>query len=367
MILIRNRQVFFEDVDISRQLIAYLFEEVQFEGPFLLGDLFHLLELNPSLDPIFERFNIHDLKREALRGPSPQARLAKLRRPSPQPDDLDFLELFETLDIHRRDQKIFGSTFLQLHGIGLPLTEDHPHYGPKGTTTSFSVSLTPLADLLLIPLQIRSRVDLIEHDPASLHYLQSVSSYSKSHWTLSAIFEGILSELSFYGDSDSRDATFDSILNSLESITQSGDSYSQESTLDLENFDDFFDFLNLHSEYFDLMFEWNPSRNLSHCQSCLLEFKDWFIQYFSCVDDHAPIDFDARKIWHCSMIPSFETFLSAQEPHLQPLFEDLFHCLLEDLQSDSSFRIRSDSFSPCHQAIDLRARCYHAPSNSNIP
>ena len=89
---------------------------------------------------------------------------------------------------------------LHLHGIGHELAEDLPEERrKKGERIEWSVSLTPLRELLALPVRVKAEVRITEEDATAKAYMSEIRRARNADVTLGQVIHGLLWELSFHG------------------------------------------------------------------------------------------------------------------------------------------------------------------------
>lgn len=89
---------------------------------------------------------------------------------------------------------------LDLHGVGHVLGVDAPTYGAKaGDRIKWSVSLTPVRELLDLPLRLRADLTVAEDDIDAKAYGDVIASGRCEEVLLGQVVQAILDEIAFHG------------------------------------------------------------------------------------------------------------------------------------------------------------------------
>jgi hypothetical protein len=184
-----------ERVDVSDRAHQFLFETIEMAPDVTLGDLLGLLRRDPVLRQVFQRDWSEELYAEAQKGPlepsSPDAALQ---------ERIEWLELYQQWSFDSSRQTYLPTQRLQLHGIGAELKEDAPAYGrKKGERITWSISLTPVRELLTLPIRVNPEVVITEDDLDSRSYGLEVSRVRHPDVTLGQIIDGVMYDLGFHG------------------------------------------------------------------------------------------------------------------------------------------------------------------------
>lgn len=84
--------------------------------------------------------------------------------------------------------------------MGPVLQEDHAEeHKRKGERIEWGVSLTPLRELLVLPVRVNHGVRITEDDQAAQVWMQEIGRAQVEDVTLGQVLEGLLWELSFHG------------------------------------------------------------------------------------------------------------------------------------------------------------------------
>ena len=185
------------ELDVTDCAHERLFEFVTMDVAVTLGDIFRLLDASPLLQQVFSRDFADELCAEARKGP---VTAVKTTDDSAADERIEYLELYQQWSFDT-STSVYGPTQrLHLHGIGFELQEDsEEHHRKKGERIHWSVSLTPLRELLPLALLVNPEVHITEDDLNARAYGDEISRVRHPDMTLGQVVHGVLWELSFHG------------------------------------------------------------------------------------------------------------------------------------------------------------------------
>jgi hypothetical protein len=173
---------------------------VTLESAVTLGDVFRLLEACPVLKQVFRRDFAEELCDEARKGA-----VATDPREASSPEGIEFLELYQQWRLDTSTQTYTSTQRRPLHGVGFELEADAPdYYRKKGERIQWSVSLTPLREMLALPVRVNPEVRLTEDDINAKAFGKEVSKGKHPEVTLGQVIDGLVYELSFHGGPQER-------------------------------------------------------------------------------------------------------------------------------------------------------------------
>ncbi len=186
--------------DVTERAHEFLFEPVTLHGDTTLADIFGLIEASPLLKHVYRSAFVEELCAEANKGAVSDAL-------QPLHECIEYLELYAQWALDTHTQTYSGTTRLGLHGVGPVLQEDHPEeHKRKGERIEWSVSLTPLRDLLAVPVRVNHEERITEGDQAAQAWMQEIRRAQVEDVTLGQVLEGLLWELSFHGGPGEQEA-----------------------------------------------------------------------------------------------------------------------------------------------------------------
>lgn len=181
--------------DATSHVQEYLFCDVELDPAFTLGDLFRLLDLNPLLLATFRVQFVDALCAEAGKG--------ALAPTGESWQALEYLELYQQWGYASATNEMTHVDHWHLHGVGSPLQEDRWEHGhlayARGKRIQWGVSLTPLRELLHLPLRVSLEVPVHEEDQDSSRHMETLRQVTRPPVTLGALIQAVLWELSWHG------------------------------------------------------------------------------------------------------------------------------------------------------------------------
>ncbi len=203
------------EVDVTGRAHELLFELIAVHAETTLADIFRLMEASPLLQKFYARDFAEELCAEARKGAAepparelagpPQGRTpecATRRFPDHRAahEGIEFLELYQEWGLDTNTDEYSGMQRFHLHGIGHELAEDLPEeQRKKGERIEWSVSLTPLRELLSLPVRVKAEVRITEEDATAKAYMSEIRRARCADVTLGQVIHGLLWELSFHG------------------------------------------------------------------------------------------------------------------------------------------------------------------------
>ena len=228
--------------DVAEHAVAFLLEPLALHPNLKLGDVFKLLDACPALKDVFRRHWAVQLCDEARKGALPQTRGGG----PVEVAGIEYMELYWSWALDTSSQTYRSVNSLDLHGVGPVLTEDAPTYYVKaGDRIKWSVSLTPVRELLDLPLRLREEFTITEDDLDAKGYGDVVASGRCSEVLLGQVIQAVLDEIAFHGGPDEQ-AEFSAELKSRVDEVNAG-------TAELTSVDDIFD--GYDRPGFDALFE----------------------------------------------------------------------------------------------------------------
>jgi hypothetical protein len=179
--------------DVSDNAASYLFDQVDVEDGVTLGDVFRVLAADPALQSIYKRSFAESLCAEAAKGAEPW--------PDENPaHELEYLELYHVLEFNSAEASYGPLDRWSMHGIGVELSEDYPLMGKgAGERIEWSIHMTPVRQLLALPLRLKNLTMVIETDRNTTRRRRAIKEVLAPHITLGQLLHQVLHELSWYG------------------------------------------------------------------------------------------------------------------------------------------------------------------------
>lgn len=228
--------------NVAGQATAYLFEPVALHPDLKLRDVFQVFEACPELHAVFSRNWSFAVCEEARKGPVPRPH----RDHPAEAAGIEYLELYWSwaLDTHSREYS--GVHRLHLHGVGPVMEADHPTYGVNaGDRIRWSLSLTPVRELLDLPLRLCEELSIVEDDLDAKGWREPVATGRCTEMLLGQVIQGVLDELCFHGGPEEKAEVKDGLKAQLAEI--------EAGTMKTAPADDFFDALDRPG--FEALFE----------------------------------------------------------------------------------------------------------------
>jgi hypothetical protein len=197
------------EANVAGRAIEFLYEPVALDHRLTLGDVFGLLDACPPLRQVFRRDFAEEQCAEARKGPLPQSR-------GSDPEEvagIEYLELYWTWALDTASNAYSSVNRLDLHGVGHVLEADAPTYGVKaGERINWSVSLTPVRELLDLPLRFREQFNITEDDIDASAYGNAIAGAKCADILLGQVIHSVLYELSFHGGPEQQAEFHDELL-----------------------------------------------------------------------------------------------------------------------------------------------------------
>ena len=183
--------------DVTSRVHERLFDLVELDADVTLADIFKLMDASPLVQQVFRRDFAEELCAEARKGP---VAAKPPTTPAAAVEQIEYLELYQCWSLDT-STNLYGWTHrLDLHGVGIVLKEDAPeHRRKRGERIQWSVSLTPLREMLELPVRVNAEVIMTEDDLDAKCYGDEVSKGHRPDVTLGQVIQGVLYELSFHG------------------------------------------------------------------------------------------------------------------------------------------------------------------------
>lgn len=185
------------DLDVTTVAHEYLFESATLDQDVLLADIFKLLDAAPVLTTILRRDFSSELLDEVRKGVAPGFEYAY------SPEGIEFLELYQCWHLNTATREYEPVHRLDFHGIGYELREDLDHGNgciySAGIRINWGVSMTPVRELLALPIRFNPVVSICENDLSAKKYAHELEKVQLTGINLGQILHGILWELSWYG------------------------------------------------------------------------------------------------------------------------------------------------------------------------
>jgi len=177
--------------DVSEQAHEFLYRDVEVAPDVTLADIFALVGSNPILRAVYRQEFVDELCAEAAKGPAvPTDQLW---------ERLEYLELYQVWTLDSATQEFEGAGRFNLHGVGGVQEADIVEHGhvmhKKNERIEWGVSLTPVRQLLHLPVRVRAQVLVCEEDMDSCNYGKTIQKVINCQITLGRFIQATLWEL----------------------------------------------------------------------------------------------------------------------------------------------------------------------------
>lgn len=181
--------------DVTDRAPEFLFQDVLTDPDVTLADVFRLVMDCPTMQTVFRQQFVAELCAEVRKGPVEQAEEARGK--------IDYLELYQLWNLDTSTGTYQGVGRFYLHGMGIVQAADvfeHGHLAhKKGERIKWGVSLSPVRELLHLPIRIQTEVLICEDDPDAKMYGHTLQVGKNEKITLGNLIREILWELSWHG------------------------------------------------------------------------------------------------------------------------------------------------------------------------
>jgi hypothetical protein len=181
-------------VNVAKLAHMFLFEPVDVQDGVKLIDLMKLMVLCPQLVGVYHRHYAKEFVTEIAKGPLSKARIEKMDK------EVDALRLVEIkAEVHRDTWTQQLSTRLSFSGIGLPPKEDPFYDNARDIPIEYSLSATPIREILHLPLKINKEVVEIEDDHHSKGWGKKIGRHTVEGFTLGELLQTVMERISCHG------------------------------------------------------------------------------------------------------------------------------------------------------------------------
>jgi hypothetical protein len=192
-----------------------LFKEVETDPQVTLADIFKLVANDPVMQVVFRQDFVQELCEEAEKGPQPPKNESADQR-------LEYLELYQRWNLNSSTGELSEVGRYQLHGIGVELESDvydgdYLMYS-AGTRIQWGVSLSPVRELLHLPVRVKNEVLVCEDDLDAKMYGKAIARHINKRITLGTFIREVLWELSWHGTPGETEELADSLRTQSEEI-----------------------------------------------------------------------------------------------------------------------------------------------------
>ena len=201
--------------DVSSLAHEFLFDPVDVTEDVMLRDVFLLLQRCPILTAVFRRDYAKELLEHVQSNGLYEAPGLKMRT-----SGLTHLELYQHWRRNSRHNTFAGQGFWHLHAWGPPEEDLQQRSAPEvDSVVAYSVSLTPVSELLDLPIRVKREASVSEDDHFSRAYGAVLPDVAlEDAITLGAFLHGILWELSFHGTPQEQQALAQELQRRVEEV-----------------------------------------------------------------------------------------------------------------------------------------------------
>lgn len=176
--------------DITTEVMKYLYEPCLIHEDCLLIDVLLLIERNYFLLKEILDHNLLDILDEM-----------KTNVPSKKEDEIEYLELYKTLD-----ENMFYTNF---HGIGFELQEDTDYY-KKGERIQYAIDFASVNDLKNLPIKLNQSFKVITENIEPKEIINEKDN-EYTLYNLGEVLYWIVYELTWHGSVEERNKKFEEI------------------------------------------------------------------------------------------------------------------------------------------------------------
>lgn len=176
--------------EVASHAIAFLFEKIELHPQVRLRDLLSLFDACPALHQVFSRQWSKDVSKQVQLGsvaPKPSS--------NDEAGNIEYLQLSWNWQLDTYSNTYSNTQLLDLVGVSQQ----------DGKQTSWCLALTPIRELLELPLRLKEHFAITEQDVDARYYGQEVAKANCHEMTLGLLIHSVLEELTFHGDEESKE------------------------------------------------------------------------------------------------------------------------------------------------------------------
>jgi hypothetical protein len=197
--------------DVTNRADSFLFEPCRLDTGVTLADVLSIVRDHEVLQRIFHRDWAKELVEEAFAGEWQPARVEYA------PDAIEYLEIHQQWHFDSRRRVYHAGPPPELHGVGFKLRDDYNdesgnRLGEKGSRIRWAVDLSSPRGMMNLPLTINPEVEIVEDDPESNRFGQTIQTVYYERLNLCQILHAVVWELGWHGPPERRDARRDEIM-----------------------------------------------------------------------------------------------------------------------------------------------------------
>ena len=181
--------------DVTDRAHEFLFREVVADPDVTLADVLRLVTDAAVMQAVFRQDFVSELCAEVSKGP--------VEKDDEAWEKIEYLELYQVWNHNTSTHTYADVGRFRLHGMGIVQKEDIFEHGhlmyKKGERIQWSVSLSPVRELLHLPVRIQRDVLICEDDIDAKMYCHTLQIAKSESITLGSLIQRILWELSWHG------------------------------------------------------------------------------------------------------------------------------------------------------------------------
>lgn len=187
--------------EVASRAISYLFENIALHPDVRLKDLLSLFDSCPALHQVYASQWSMDVCKQAQLGAVPPKVLGN-------GEGVEYLQLGWHWNLDTYSNTYSNTQLLDLVGIGVK----------DGKQTSWSVSLTPVRELLELSLRFEPHLSIREDDIDAHAFGEEVANGQCQEMTLGQLIHSVLWELSFHGGAGEKEQVLTDLKAQLDEI-----------------------------------------------------------------------------------------------------------------------------------------------------
>lgn len=199
-------------IDVTDEAPSYLHENVTIEG-VTLRDIYTLVSKHPAIQETLKRNFIKEFLAYIAKNPQSTAKVD----PENPEASIEFIEIYRTAYYDEELNVLEFDSIPSVHGMSHVLKKEQEGFQP-GTRINWSLSFTPVTDLLDLPIQFKSLVITQEENHLNHYNFTKPLTFNRHRYTLAEIINAITWELSFYGTPEDSAETGEQLNNVMDDV-----------------------------------------------------------------------------------------------------------------------------------------------------
>lgn len=221
-----------QEQDVTDSAVRFLFDYCTLEDGVTIRDIFLLLNSELELFDLVLGNWTKEIVNEGLSQPGKPYDLS-------DEEAIEYLELYWSVSYDESTPELNGINRPEFHGVGVAQKEDKVfEWGglehKKGERTRWAVDLSPVSDLVNIPVKLNTDFVVFDDDPKhetdmdqQVGFGFPIGTYKGANFTLGNILEGIIWELSFHGEPAQRNAMIQELRRRVEETKNAPDLHTR--------------------------------------------------------------------------------------------------------------------------------------------